>query len=90
MAKYKIVATGPVSFAYSDNVNRLWIYPDRVDYRIISVAGVMWEDIPELLSLESPPWLGRRDEDRVGRPWQYVAVRWSLTADDFEVEIVNA
>lgn len=85
MAKYKIVATGPVTFDRTTAAGRLWIDTERTGTRIISVAGVAYEDIPEMSNAYDMRSLGRY----TGGPINSVAVRPDLSRDDFEVEIVN-
>lgn len=76
MAKYKIVATGPMSF--DEGIERLWIGAASPGVRIISIAGVPWKDIPEM---------GLRGY--LGRYRLRVAVRSDLQESDFEVEIID-
>jgi hypothetical protein len=84
MPKYKIVATGRVLFERSASMRRFWISIAERRHRIISIAGVAYDDIPVMSSVINPDALGRYMEG----PQHSVAVRPSLTEDDFEVEIV--
>jgi hypothetical protein len=89
MPRYKIVATGPIKIEPSVRSERVWVAPAVHHDKIISVAGVLWEDIPKVgdFSFRRRGMFGRTVTFN-GEP--ALAIRSSLTLEDFEVEIVNA
>ena len=84
--KYKVVATSMPKLAGSDLPGRQWLTcydaGTGCEGQLIFVAGVLWKDIP-VIGVSSS--LGRMHSTATS-----IAVRFDLTIDDFEIEIVDA
>ena len=90
MAKYKIEVTGDptaLTFDFSIDRARLWIRSSRAtDVRIISVAGVPVEEIPDWYNTTGH--LGRSTLPLMSGNIHSVAVRPDLTRYDFEITVI--